>query len=88
MLAIWSLTGFRRQIRACPETRFWVQGSGFLRRDEGVDDETYRKYVKSELRVAVKNPLPQSEWGFRTCSRPPREFLMGFYYNYSLIRAN
>src|SRR3989344_8202728 len=52
----------------CPETRFWVRGSGFLRRDEGVDDETYRKYVEEELRVAVKNPLPQSEWGFQTCS--------------------
>ena len=55
--------------RACLKTRFWVRGSGFLRRDDGVDDETYRKYVESELRVAVKNPLPQSEWGFQTCSR-------------------
>ena len=34
-----------------------------------MDDETYREYVESELRVAVKNPLPQSEWGFRACSR-------------------
>ena len=33
-----------------------------------MDDETYRKYVEEELRVAVKNPLPQSEWGFQTCS--------------------
>jgi len=33
-----------------------------------VDDETYREYVESELRVAVKNPLPQSEWGFQTDS--------------------
>ena len=34
-----------------------------------MDDETYRKYVEEELRIAVKNPLPQPEWGFRTCSK-------------------
>ena len=34
-----------------------------------MDDETYRRYVESELQVAVKNPLPQSKWGFRACSR-------------------
>src|SRR3989344_658683 len=56
--------------RACLKTRFGVGGGGFLRRDDKVDDETYRKYVESELRVAVKNPLPQSEWGFQTCSSP------------------
>ena len=31
-----------------------------------MDDETYLEYVEH---VAVKNPLPQSEWGFRACSR-------------------
>jgi len=34
-----------------------------------VDDETYYQYVEEKLRVAVKNPLPQSEWGFQTGSR-------------------
>ena len=29
----------------------------------------YRKYIESELRVVVKNPLPQSECGFRACSK-------------------
>ena len=65
-----NVEGIEKMIsRAYPKTRFWVRGSGFLRRDEGVDDETYRRYVESELRVAAKNPLPQSEWGFRTCSQ-------------------
>src|SRR3989344_1068218 len=45
------------RLRACLQTRFCLRGSGFLRRDEGVDDETYREYVESELRVAIKNPL-------------------------------
>ena len=43
-----------------------------------MDDETYRKYVESELRVAVKNPLPQSEWGFQTCSSVGVEFKRSF----------
>jgi len=29
----------------------------------------YYQYVESELRVVVKNPPPQSEWGFQTCSK-------------------
>jgi len=55
------LNGEQRGIipRACLKTRFWIRGSGFLRRGDRVDDETYRKYVEEELRVAVKNPLPQ-----------------------------
>jgi len=50
--------------RACLKTSFWVRGSGFLRRGDRVDDETYREYVEQ---VAVKNPLPQRGWGFWTC---------------------
>jgi len=35
-----------------------VRGSGFLRRGDRVNDETYRKYIEQ---VATKNPLPQQK---------------------------